>query len=265
MPPISRGTMTWTDIKRAARATAAALAACGLAGCLCGGTACRLYGTTRTPNVSPSHKPIHFYNVDRQDIDIVIMDSILDQEDIKRRIVAADSAFFLVASTNYRNHYKILWYNLDTSGSPGSRACKVDILVPGIMCIPGIAPRQRVSFKRGENKPPMPPGMPLLPLLFLKLQAWSDHRSSLYANVVRKQYVDAVDIEELLEVCLGKLKERLKGARVLELPASFVEAGKRRIAEFCLYYPATKTKWRALDHVFFDRRDSGHLDIHCAW
>lgn len=179
------------------------------------------------------------------------MDSILDQEDIKRRIVAADLAFFLVASTNYRNSYKILWYNLGAPGSPGLCACKVDILIPGVMSIPRISPGQRVSFKQRENKPLVPQVMPLLPLLLLKLQAWSDHRSALYRDKIVKQYVDVVDIEELLEICLGKMKEHLKGARVLGLPTPFVEAGKRRIAEFCLYYPATKMKWRALDHLFF--------------
>ena len=88
----------------------------------------------------------------------------------------------------------------------------------------------------------MPPAMPMPPLL-LKLQAWSDHRSSRYADQISKQYADARDIEKLLEVCLGRLREWLKGAGALELPApKFVDAGKRRTREFSLHHPNTKTQ-----------------------
>ncbi|KAF7975529.1 hypothetical protein HWV62_9353 [Athelia sp. TMB] len=179
------------------------------------------------------------------------MDSALDQEEIKRRIVAADPAFFLVASTNALNHYKILWYNLGTPGSLGLRACKIDILVPGIMSIPAISQRRFAVFKSGGKILGVPPAMPILPLILLKLQAWSDHRSSRYADKIFKQYADARDIEELLVVCLGRMKERLKGTTALKLPASFVEAGKRRIREFSLYYPNTQTQWKELERIFF--------------
>ena len=179
------------------------------------------------------------------------MGSTLDQEEIKRRIVAADSAFFLVSSTNALNRYKILWYSLGAPGSPRLRACKIDVLVPGVMCIPAISQKRFMMFKSGGKRLGVPPAMPILPLLLLKLQAWSDHRSSRYMDKILKQHIDARDIEELLEVCLGRLKERLKGVGALELPASFVDAGKRRIREFSLYYPNTQTQWNELERVFF--------------
>jgi hypothetical protein len=68
-----------------------------------------------------------------QDIDIVVLDGGLAPERIKSHLVSVNPSFFLVPSTNPRNTYKVLWYNLSAASSylRASHACKVDILVPG--------------------------------------------------------------------------------------------------------------------------------------
>lgn len=246
MPPISYGVMNSAEIETTACAASTALRACGLSGCFFGSAACMLYGTTRTPNVSPLNSSLILIAnpclPDLQDIDVVIFSSGLEQEEIKRRIVYADPAFFLVASTNRRNTYKILWYNLHGAGRPVSRACKVDILIPGLMNIPSISHDDCPYASLNDIRIDV---LPFIPMLLLKLQGWTDHllasplkRPDLYS----KRHVDVQDIKELLQIATNR-KDLLDGVEALHLPLTFVAAGRLRIQQFCRFFPETKPQW----------------------
>lgn len=228
MVPTFYGTVTKAEIETVCQATVTTLKACGFASCLFGGAACMTYGITRVPN----------------DIDIVVLNSGVTTEDIKRRLVFANPLFFLVPSTNPRNTYKVLWYNLRAASSsyvPPSHACKVDILIPGIMNIPAIPEKNIVySLIKDTNIPVMS----FIGVLLLKLQGWADHRISRRTDLNKKQYVDVADIYELLRIAV-----RNRGTHVGNenwLPTSFVAAGKRRVANFVVTHPDSNVYWRQI-------------------
>jgi len=230
MPPVSFGRPTKSEIEKAAHATVTGLETCGFSTCcLVGSAACMTYGMTRVPN----------------DIDIVVLNTNSTQEEIKRRLVSVDPLFFLIPSTNPRNTYKVLWYNLHPRSSFPSHACKVDILIPGILNIPAV-PKQLVtsSHIKGHGLVPV---MPFIVMLLLKLQGWSDHRGSRWVNLQIKQYVDARDINELLQMVVrdGKFDVRKEGW----LPASFVRDGKSRATAFIREYPSSSVYWKQIGLV----------------
>ena len=89
---------------------------------------------------------------------------------------------------------QVLWYRLDSGyfGS-ASRACKVDVLQPGIMSIPDV-PTDKIKH-RGNY-----PVMPLIPLILLKLQAWEDHENAFRSWQREKSVVDLADLGRLLPI-----------------------------------------------------------------
>lgn len=176
-----------------------------------------------------------------QDIDVVVLGSGLEQEEIKRRLARADPAFFLVSSTNPRNTYKILWYNLLGAGYRRSRACKVDILIPGLMNIPAVSPSNLLFASLNDVKVYV---LPFVPMLLLKLQGWTDHltATSKRPDMFAKRHIDVQDIRELLQIVLSR-RELLDGAEALNLPGAFVAAGRLRIQQFCRLFPDTKAQW----------------------
>ncbi|KAI0266551.1 hypothetical protein BC834DRAFT_133836 [Gloeopeniophorella convolvens] len=189
----------------------------GLSYCLTGGTACRVWGTTRTPN----------------DVDVVVM-TTRAQEDMKRLLCDADSSFFRVPSTNPRNTYTVLWCHT----SERRTRCKVDILIPPTLNIPSIPADKIVKTRESRIKV-----MPWSPLLLLKLQSWDDHRSSRYLDKRMKQHTDANDIRELLGIVLRK---GMKWQSEAWLPSHFRSSGERRVGSFILSFPDTKQSWREL-------------------
>jgi len=230
MAPAFYGPVTKTEIETVAHATVASLKACGFMSCLVGGTACMAYGITRIPN----------------DIDIVVLESGLTPEEIKRRLVSANPLFFLVPSTNPRNTYKVLWYNLRAASSRlhPSHACKVDILVPLVLNIPAV-PKDHVVYS--SIKGVSIPVMPFLPLLLLKLQAWADHRISHRIDLRNKQHVDVRDIFELLRIAAQNNDMHVRNESWL--PESFVAAGRRRVAQFILAHSDSSVYWRQMGLV----------------
>jgi len=217
--PHSR-TLTKQDIRKTSRATAAALAAHGLNSCLFGSAACSMYGLNRLPN----------------DVDIIVLTDLYGQEEIKALLVSQDSKFFLVQSRNRRATYQILYYSLPSRGF-----CKVDVLLPGIMDIPAV-PRSCITYTRV----PGVPVMPLLAVLLLKLQGWTDHRDSEREDFQEKQYTDVDDIKEIL----GILRQRDHRAQTLVsqswMPSSFVDAARWRVDEFVEDFPDTTDDWWTL-------------------
>jgi len=221
----SYGTVTKAEIEVVCQATVADLKACGFASCLVGGAACMTYGITRIPN----------------DVDIVVLNSGLAPEEIKKRLVSANPLFFLVPSTNPRNTYKVLWYNLCATSFQRLplHACKVDILVPGIMNIPAV-PKDCIVYPvlNGVSIPTTP----FITLLLLKLQGWADHRISRRMDLRMKQYVDVLDIYELLRAAASNAEMHLRNESWL--PKSFVAAGKLRVARFMVAHPDSGVYWR---------------------
>jgi len=224
------GTVTKAEIETVCQATVACLKACGFSSCLVGGAACMTYGITRVPS----------------DIDIVVLNGGLTTEDIKKRLVSANPLFFLVPSTNPRNTYKVLWYNLRAASSHHrpTHACKVDILVPGVMDIPTIpkeyivhSPINGVSF----------PVMPFITVLLLKLQGWSDHRVSRRIDLRDKQFIDVRDIYELLRIAVRNGGVHLRHESWL--PVLFVVAGRRRVADFIATHSDSRVCWKQIGLV----------------
>ncbi|KIK55979.1 hypothetical protein GYMLUDRAFT_99387 [Collybiopsis luxurians FD-317 M1] len=261
-----RDPVTASDIDTATRATIAALNSLDINCCLVGSVACFAYGMSRTPN----------------DIDMVALTSSYTQEDLKRRIVSYDPRFYLIASKDPYATYRVLWFRLYGI----RRACKVDILLPGIMNIPSVSPQRIYRIK---NHPSWNvsghrsyyssltvdyPLMPFLPLLLLKLQAWQDHGESSKAHMRLKQPTDVQDIRELLELVEQKLskstgssvagnvrasKNSIHSAKnvahtsrsLLEkeipyLAESFVRDARVRVKKFAEQYPWSVKQWRLL-------------------
>jgi len=191
----------------------------GLACCLTGGVACGLYGTTRPAN----------------DVDLVVLTTAYQQEELKRILVTADPQFYLVASKDPYATYKVLWYRIGSMYSRYAARCKVDLLVPGIMNIPDV-PKGSIETIRGV------PTMPFMLLLFMKLQARTDHRDSSKHYMRPKQWDDVRDIDQLLDIA------RRRGEKIKEktnwMPESFVDAAMARIKEYIANFPASKAKWK---------------------
>ncbi|KAJ7312247.1 hypothetical protein DFH08DRAFT_918055 [Mycena albidolilacea] len=205
------------EVERVAQATVAALLSAGIRSCLVGGMACSIYGNSRVPS----------------DVDIVCLTDEHTQTELKAILVAKDSNFYTIASKDPRATYRVLWYRLGYR-----RACKVDVLLPGIMNIPAV-PAPRIVYKRSRSDLPL---MPFLPLLMLKLQAWMDHRAADKLYLREKQHVDVRDIGDLLELAVEKYDVDLKRDGKW-LPESFVRAAATRVKTYVRNFPDSAESW----------------------
>jgi len=204
-----------------------------------GGMACQLYGNPREPN----------------DLDVFVLSTTWSQEPLKRRVVALNPRFYLVDARNPLATYKVLWYRV-SQGTSSSRLAssslyrthsswsdvqiKVDILLPGTMDIP-LFPADKITWNAGL------PAAPLILVLLLKLQGWSQHRASMESRFREKQYMDHNDIKMLLSVAHGK------GVRILPqatseayIPQEFLVNSVARVAEHGRMYPGCKNDWARL-------------------
>jgi hypothetical protein len=198
---------------------------------------------------------------------MAVLTQDMDAETIKALLVAGDSKFFLVRSTNPRNTYRVLWYDLSStttssytspytspytslyrSSSYYSRKCKVDILTPGTLNVPDV-PTSRIKHIKKL------PVAPILVVLFLKLQGWTDHCASTRSDLYAKRHMDVEDINQLVRILKSQCDlEREIRKEKKWLPASFIEHGKGRAARFVsmwqLYGDET---WRALRAFLVDQ------------
>ncbi len=185
---------------------------------------------------------------DCQDVDLVVLTTQYDQEALKRILVAADSRFYLVPSTNHKATYEVLWYRADLEFDPrvvycgpehrARSHCKVDVLVPGgDLDIPDV-PERRIATRSGL------PVMPLVPQLMLKLQAWAHHRASSREDMWAKQYVDVRDIESLLRLAVDASAR--KGDEDWLPPSAFTVAEARLSSFIRDGSPASASLWREL-------------------
>lgn len=139
-----------------------------------GSFACKLYGehvspymTFRSPN----------------DIDIVV-ETPMDQEELKRRMVQHNSRFFLVAAKTPGATYKVLKHGLSFS----RYAVKVDVLIANVTLDIPTVPSSRVKSIDAY------PTCPLAFLILLRLQAWDHHRVAAQMHLRNKAAVDYSDL-----------------------------------------------------------------------
>ncbi|PCH36939.1 hypothetical protein WOLCODRAFT_109445 [Wolfiporia cocos MD-104 SS10] len=184
--------------------------------CLFGSAACSLYGVDRDPN----------------DVDIIVLTED-DPEYLKHILCQESASFSLVPSTKPWADYEVLWYKLLSQCR-----CKVDILIPGINHIPNMPPR-RIRHPKGL------PTLPILPLLLLKLQGWSDHRRSRRKDFRAKIPVDVDDITELLERACN-CGTHLQSQSLRWLPKDFIKLAQRRVYRYVNKYPDSARKWERL-------------------
>jgi len=177
----------------------------------------------------------------KQDIDIVVLTPGKTAEQLKDLLVRADSRFYTIRPKDLYATYRILWFNLLTTGGSSYslgryHACKVDILLPGTMNIPLVPQNLVLSIRKF-------PLMPMMPLLLLKLQAWMDHGSAIKQHLRDKQPVDVLDINQLLVLAVARGVSLSTDAW---MPESFVEAAKSRVVIFGKLYPSSRQYWRKL-------------------
>ena len=175
-------------------------------------------------------------------MDLVVLTTKYSQEQLKEILITADSLFYLVASKDPRATYKVLWYRLgsdDLGYASRPSRCKVDILQPGIMNIPDV-PNRHIEMIKDL------PVMPLLLLLFMKLQGWTDHRDSPKDYMRLKKYDDLLDIMQLLDVAMRRGENIGRGTRWM--PEEFVRAATGRMKEHITQAPAAEAKWKAIGY-----------------
>lgn len=210
--------LSYSDVSAAATVAIATLDRLGVTACFVGGMACKLYGNDRTP----------------EDLDILCLGCRWDQEELKRRVVAANPSFYLISAKKPGATYKVLWYRANYASS----RCKVDLLLPGIMDIP-LIPTSAVD-RTHPGKPCAPFGVVFL----LKLQAWQQHRDSDEVRWVIKASTDALDIRRLLPIAVAK-GFNIQRAEAY-LPPSFVASAQSRAKKFVKEWSETRHWWKAL-------------------
>ena len=162
---------------------------------------------------------------------MVVLTDSFQQETLKEMIVAKDDDFFLVRSKRPGATYRILYYAL----KPWGAWCKVDVLLPGTLNIPFVPTNLVVRILDI-------PLMPLFAVLLLKLQGWTDHRDSMQMDMRLKRYVDVDDIDKLLKIIVDKYPDQIVD-RQRWVPESMIPAAQKRVNEFVLEQPGTKSSW----------------------
>jgi len=196
------------------------LRALGIECCLMGSMACKLYGTTRTPN----------------DIDVLCLNSPHDQETLKRVLTQAKSRFYLVPAKDPAATYKVLWYRFHSVVSHVN--VKVDLLYPGILDIPKI-PVSEIDTNNIHGLP----CLPLSHLLLLKLQGWVHHGEAEQAFKRMKQPADVQDINDLLRISRRK---SIRPSDDPHIPVTLKRISESRIAKYVEKRPESERDWTEL-------------------
>jgi len=85
--------------------------------------------------------------------------------------------------------------------------------------------------------------MPLLAVILLKLKGWDDHRDDSNRAKREKQYVDAEDIDEMLDIAIEE------GCHLRDerwMPKWFKGNARSRLTNFVEEYPETKERWEEI-------------------
>ena len=168
-----------------------------------------------------------------KDLDILCLGSPWDEEELKRRVVAANPSFYLIPSKTPGATYKVLWYR-----NRYASRCKVDLLFPGTMNIPSI------QISAIDHPEPGKPCAPFTLVFLLKLQAWVQHRDSEELRFRLKASIDVLDLRIMLPIARAKAVDIRRSEAYL--PPSFVDSAAPRAKRFVQEWPETLREWRAL-------------------
>ncbi|KAG6888856.1 hypothetical protein C0995_005277 [Termitomyces sp. Mi166 len=228
IPPIADPTSTQMAIM-AANDSVRLLSKCGWHSAIFGSLACFLYGNNRAPN----------------DVDILVLPpsaSTVTTEDLKQNLVVLDPChFFLESSKDPHDAHGTLWYRLTNDPArTTTAACKVDLLLPGVMNLPNLPPS---LFHWDE-------GLPLVPfslLLLQKLQAWDDHRRSRDPIKWQRQRIDMEDVNGLTGLsAFVPLKFSRPWSDTTLFSPEFQELTKERVIDYCTSFPSSVSAWKSL-------------------
>ncbi|KAJ8698890.1 hypothetical protein PTI98_005551 [Pleurotus ostreatus] len=206
--PVRPVTLTGSEITHVATLAVNALRGLDIRCILVGGAACSAFGSSRVA----------------RNVDIVVLSTDVGREEIKQRMAARDSSFFLASPENPHAAYKVLWVN---------------ILAPGVMNIPDV-PQGCAAEIRGL------PLMPLIPLLMLRLQDWTEHRKLGVGS--RRSFQqgndDFLTIGDLLDI--GVRRGYTLDACRAWLPVSLLETAEQQIPTYNNYHPMKAGHWQRL-------------------
>ncbi|KAG8780480.1 hypothetical protein FRC12_022972 [Ceratobasidium sp. 428] len=225
-----RSNPTYSDILSATKAAVRVFEARGTPVCAVGGLACKLLGNPRMPN----------------DVDLLLLDTVSSQEQLKQTLVNANSQFYLIPARDPLATYKVLWYR-----TAADVRVKVDLLQPGIMSIPNISPREieHKDTSHGGTRARIPLA-PFGLVLLLKLQAWEQHRDSSEYRFREKQYTDARDINVLLPLAVADQ------VTFDSLPSEFLGEARKRVVLYTGLYPETERSWQELGLIKATKRQA---------
>jgi hypothetical protein len=174
----------------------------------------------------------------------------IELEEIKDLIIENSSFdFYLKPPKDPNATYRILYYILTPStpdpSHPLHRACKVDLLLPGVLGIPREIPP--ASIHRDEHFRELPL-IPFLVLLTLKVRAWAEHRVHYQARMRDKAKIEESDIAELLDLGVNEYI-----ARVRQLEAWVGKVWVKEMKEYIRTYveakPKSKVLWEEMGFV----------------
>ncbi|EJD42900.1 hypothetical protein AURDEDRAFT_67139 [Auricularia subglabra TFB-10046 SS5] len=195
--------------------------------------------TFRSPNVSSSQISYSLLCLNlyySQDIDIVV-ETQLDQEELKRRIVQHNPRFFLVVAKTPGATYKVLKH-----GRRFSRyAVKVDVLIANVtLDIPSVPPPRVQTISTF-------PACPLAFLILLRLQGWDHHRVAAQTHLRSKAAVDHTDlVMQLLPYVRARIGAGMMADAETYLPARFMDISRARVRRFVAAYPASRSAWETV-------------------
>ncbi|KAF4575390.1 hypothetical protein EYR40_004865 [Pleurotus pulmonarius] len=220
--------LTRSEVAQVTKLVMDAINALGFECMLMGETACSAHGGSR---VSAG-------------IDVVVLATSVDREALKRNLAAEDARFVLESPRDPNATHKVLLYEMPST-SPSTylcRPCKISIAMPQIRNVPDV-PVERIAYG-GPGEWQGLPLMPVVPLLILRLQDWTDHLHAKTPDLRDKRHTDARDIGELLEIAVRQAYG-LDEDRAW-MPASFIEGAERLIPGYIVIHPFTAYKWRRI-------------------
>ncbi|KAG8774803.1 hypothetical protein FRC12_001820 [Ceratobasidium sp. 428] len=233
-----RSNPTYSDILSATKAAVRVFEARGTPVCAVGGLACKLLGNPRTPN----------------DVDLLLLNTVSSQEQLKRALVNANSQFYLIPARDPLATYKVLWYR-----TAADVRVKVDLLQPGIMSIPNISSGEieHKDTSHGGTRVRIPVA-PFSLVLLLKLQAWEQHRNSSEYRFREKQYTDARDINVLLPLAAADQ------VTFDSLPSEFLGEARRRVVLYTGLHSETERSWQELGLIKATKRQAATATVSYA-
>ncbi|KAF9063323.1 hypothetical protein BDP27DRAFT_1335332 [Rhodocollybia butyracea] len=213
------------EVRKAARTAITIFGEYGMDCCLFGSLACHINGMTYR---------------DPKDVDLIVINNgNHDTEDLKEILVNADPRFYLVESQNPAATYQVLWFRIGSG-----RGCKVDILTTGRstdLNIPRV-PAGCVEYIHPFNDLPV---MPLIALLLLKLQGWTDHRHSQKNHERAKVRQDVADIRAMLKIAIDA-EVHIDDQDSKWLPRWFRNQMGDRVEEYIGKFPGSQTQWESV-------------------